>query len=177
MIIRALEGVGVEIESEKQLLVLEASKDYGNVKVITTSKENKITKSSGRIFSWPGEYEVGSWSFKGIEADNNSVIFAVNIEGMYVVHLGSAKEIKPEALDAIDNIDVLVLPLSENYLSPKEAKELLSKIEPRIIIPVGDMVDSFLELIEDKSGSQAVPKATITKLSLPVDKTEIIRLV
>jgi len=92
------------------------------------------------------------------------------------VHLGNAKDITPEELESLETVDVLILPVSDDYIDAKTAESLTKKIEPRIVVPVGNQSASFLELMGVSKEVPPQPKAKIEKSSLPIDKTEVINL-
>ena len=179
MIIKLLDGVTVEIESNGNNLIMEADKIYDKATVITCSEEEnwiKNQKNDIRIFSWPGEYELGDFLFYAEEANNEKVVFVVRVEDMHIAHLGKAQNFSPEMLDKVDNIDVLILPVNDTYLTPEEAKKVAQEFEARIIIPVGDNSDEFIKIMGNMEKKEPQLKAKITRNSLPHDKTEIIKL-
>lgn len=175
MYIRYLQGNTVEIESEKNILVMETENGSEQANILTCSQEKKFAKSANTVLTWPGEYERCGWLIKGIESDDDeAVIFAANIENMTIVHLGKAKTIPARFFDTIENIDVLILPVESQGRSVEEAKKINQSVEARIIIPVGDLALNFAEA--SGVSTQALPKAKISKSELPIDKTEIIPL-
>jgi L-ascorbate metabolism protein UlaG (beta-lactamase superfamily) len=130
----------------------------------------------------PGEYERGGITIqgfltkskyglaKGIEEAVNT-IYAVELEGMTLVHLGalSDKELPQEAREAIDDIDVLFLPVGGNgVLTPGAAHELAVALEPHIIVPMHwngmgtpKSLEAFLK--EEGGASETTEKLTLKK--------------
>jgi L-ascorbate metabolism protein UlaG (beta-lactamase superfamily) len=98
----------------------------------------------------PGEYERAGVTIqgflsksqyglgKGKESATNT-IYAVELEDMTLVHLGALadKELPAEAREAIDEVDVLFVPVGAGgVLSSAQAHELAVSLEPKIIVPM-----------------------------------------
>lgn len=98
----------------------------------------------------PGEYEKEGVTVQGFltkseyalgkgQSEAMNTIYAVKLEGMTLVHLGalSDKAISLEAREAIDEIDVLFVPIGgDGVLDPAEAAKMATFLEPKIIIPM-----------------------------------------
>jgi len=130
----------------------------------------------------PGEYERGGITIqgfltksayglpKGQDASFNTV-YAVGLEGMTLVHLGALadKELPQEAREAIDDIDVLFVPVGgDGVLSPSDAHALAVSLEPHIIIPMHwsgmgmpKALDAFLK--EEGGSAEKMDKLTLKK--------------
>jgi L-ascorbate metabolism protein UlaG (beta-lactamase superfamily) len=107
---------------------------------------------------------------------------------MQICHLGDLgqKELTPEQMEQLENIDILMLPIGGTYtISAKEAKEIISQIEPKIIIPMHyqvpklniklDDLDKFLKIM----GAKAIEpqnKLSIKKTDISQEETQIIVL-
>ena len=152
---------------------MEAHRAHANA-ILTSSEENEDLYDS-KPFTWPGEYETLGWLVKGVEAEDQHVIFSVVIEGIRIVHLGKAKTINEQNLIEIGDIDVLILPVDTEIRTAEEAKNFSSKLEARIIIPVGNLAENFIEMTS--KDIQAQPKARINKSDLPVDVTQVLNLI
>jgi L-ascorbate metabolism protein UlaG (beta-lactamase superfamily) len=123
----------------------------------------------------PGEYEragvtVQGFLTKGAD-DRVNTMYVVDLEGMTLVHLGAlkSKELPQEAREAIDDIDVLFVPVGGGeVLSPSEAHSLAVSLEPHIIVPIHwsgmgapKALDSFLK--EEGGTPEKVDKLTLKK--------------
>lgn len=151
------------------------------------------------IIKTPGEYETKGVFIYGIPAfhDNkngeergNIVIFKINTENITIVHLGDlGHDLNTDLLDRIGNVDILLLPIGGTYtIDAKKANEIVSIIEPRIVIPMHydipglkfksgeklDSVDKFLK--ESGLPSEKMDKFKILKKDLPPDETKVIIL-
>lgn len=130
----------------------------------------------------PGEYEKDGVTIQGfltksqyglpkgaLEAMNT--VYAVKLEGMTLVHLGALSDpmLAQEAREAIDEIDVLFLPVGgDGVLSAAEAAKLATVLEPRIIVPmhwsgIGETkaLESYLK--EEGGEAETVEKLTLKK--------------
>ncbi len=160
---------------------------------------NNIESIKGEpfIIKTPGEYETKGVFIYGLPAyhDNqegrergNIVIFKINTEDISLVHLSDlGHDLSDELLDKIGNVDILLLPVGGTYtIDAKKASEIVSAIEPRIVIPMHyqipelklknklDSVENFLK--ESGLPSETMDKLKIAKKDLPQDETKVIIL-
>ena len=148
------------------------------------------------IIKSPGEYEVNNVFVYGINCCPSSnktpqttaldnFIYVIKAENITLTHLGNLqqKELAPAQLELIENTDILLIPVGgqANSLNAKMAADLISQIEPRIIIPMQyklpqlkddlDSVDKFIK--EMGNNKQGLDKLNINAKDLPNDKTEL----
>lgn len=128
----------------------------------------------------PGEYERAGVTVQGFLSKSKyglakgqeeavNTIYAVELEGMTLVHLGALaeKELPKEAREGIDEVDVLFVPVGgEGVLTPAAAHELAVSLEPKIIVPMHwsgigapKVLETFLK--EAGNGSEKVDKLTL----------------
>jgi L-ascorbate metabolism protein UlaG (beta-lactamase superfamily) len=134
------------------------------------------------VISGPGEYERGGVTVQGFltkseyglakgQPEATNTVYAVKLEGMTLVHLGALAEpqLSQEAREAIDDIDILFVPVGgDGVLDAAEASKLSTLLEPKIIIPMhwsGMGHDKALEAYIKEEGGDAekVDKLTIKK--------------
>jgi L-ascorbate metabolism protein UlaG (beta-lactamase superfamily) len=134
------------------------------------------------IISGPGEYEKGGVTVQGFltkseyglgktEKEAMNTVYAVKLEGMTLVHLGALAEpvLSQEAREAIDDIDVLFVPVGgDGVLDAAGAAKLATILEPKIIIPmhwsgIGEKGALELYIKEEGGTSEKVDKLTIKK--------------
>ncbi len=134
------------------------------------------------VIAGPGEYERGGVTIQGfltkseygLEKGQLSAIntmYAVKLEGMTLVHLGALAEpvVSQEAREAIDDIDVLFVPVGgDGVLDPAAAAKITTLLEPKIIIPMhwsgmGEkgMLEHYIK--EAGGSSEKVDKLTLKK--------------
>lgn len=110
----------------------------------------------------PGEYEIGNVFITGIRtpADaktTQNVIFMYDFNGIAVAHLGDMQKVPSQTqIEALEEVNILLLPVGGGgSLNAAQASELVSMIEPNIVIPMHyqipglkielDSVDRFLK--------------------------------
>jgi L-ascorbate metabolism protein UlaG (beta-lactamase superfamily) len=137
----------------------------------------------------PGEYEHSGITVQGFltkseyglaknQDEAMNTVYAVSLEGMTLVHLGALNDpmLSQEAREAIDEIDVLFLPVGgDGVLDAAKAAKLAVTLEPRIIIPmhwsgmglelnskgISKSLDAYLK--EDGGTAEKVEKLTLKK--------------
>lgn len=128
--------------------------DHNKVDLVLSDKSPKILRG-------PGEYEVKGVVIRGIASWHDSssgsnrgenTIFVFELEGIRVVHLGDlGHKLTERQLDEIGNCDILLIPVGGLYtITPQTAAEVVSQLEPKIVIPmhykVSGMTNSFADL-------------------------------
>jgi len=149
------------------------------------------------LISNPGEYElkevfiqgIPSWSnTKEGKEDNSNTIYTIESEDIKLCHLGimGQKELTTDQMEKIGEVDILMIPVGGLHtISAKEAVNIMSQIEPKVIIPMYyslsklkiklDSLDSFLKTLGLKN-IQPMPKLTIKKKDISGDEAKIIVL-
>ncbi len=125
----------------------------GEADVATISHDHKdhnaIETISGikKVFTGPGEYEVSGISIMGYqtfhddkkgEERGKNTVYVYEADGLRFAHLGDlGHTLSEEMIDKIADIDVLMIPVGGGFtIGPKEASEVVSKIEPYFVIPM-----------------------------------------
>ncbi|MFA6459279.1 MAG: MBL fold metallo-hydrolase [Candidatus Paceibacterota bacterium] len=139
----------------------------------------------------PGEYEIKGVFIKGLsstsayDGENRiNTIFSVNLEGMNICFLGAINqtELPTEADEAIDDVDILFVPIGGNgVLDAAKAYKLAVAIAPKIIIPIHygeigspDALKAFLK--EAGENKEPVVKLTLKKKDLEGKEAEVVVL-
>ncbi|MEK7105091.1 MAG: MBL fold metallo-hydrolase [Patescibacteria group bacterium] len=131
----------------------------------------------------PGEFEakgifVHAISTPRKEDKKGHRAFLIEAEGMVVAHLGALnRELTDAELEAMSNVDILLVPVGGGrYMSPKTASEVISQIEPRIVVPYAYAIDGVKEKLEDLTAfykalgaakREEVSKLKVTRKNLP----------
>ena len=91
----------------------------------------------------PGEYEIGNVFITGIltantEAASRNVVFLFDYDGLTVAHLGDMKTVpKQTQIEALEEVNILLVPVGGgSSLNAAQASELVSMLEPNIVIPM-----------------------------------------
>src|SRR5215210_2456704 len=121
--------------------------------IVTVSHHNphhdavSVVKGDPFVIDGPGEYEVrgvfitGVWTFAdaqgGKERGRNN-IFLFHLDDLIVCHLGSlGHTLDPKQVSSIGDVDVLLVPIGgETTLTSSKAVEVISQLEPKIVIPM-----------------------------------------
>jgi L-ascorbate metabolism protein UlaG (beta-lactamase superfamily) len=124
---------------------------------------NSTDKVSGvkKVIIGPGEYEVSGISLMGYSTfhDNKkgedrgkNTIYIIEAEGLRLVHLGDlGHALSDNLIDEIGDVDVLMIPVGGFYtIGPKEAVDIISKIEPYYVIPMHYKVDGMSPELAEK---------------------------
>ncbi|MEM7111285.1 MAG: MBL fold metallo-hydrolase [Chloroflexota bacterium] len=114
------------------------------------------------ILNGPGEYEIGGVFVTGISTatsadDTRNVLYMFDFGGIKVAHLGDMQKVPTQTqIEALEQVNILLLPVGGgNSLNAAQASELVSMLEPNIVIPMHyalpdlklklDGVDRFLK--------------------------------
>jgi L-ascorbate metabolism protein UlaG (beta-lactamase superfamily) len=171
-------------ESKKDTLKLKAdaitiSKDspaHNNVNAVVGAQRGDV-----RVIRGPGEYEMGGVFITGVPmkptkkedagTGEKCTVYAFNYEGVNVVHLGSLSFVPTQSqIDALETVHVLLVPVGEG-LNAQQASEVISMIEPSIVVPMsydGDHLTKFLKEM-GLANAKAQDVLKVTKSGLPED--------
>jgi L-ascorbate metabolism protein UlaG (beta-lactamase superfamily) len=91
----------------------------------------------------PGEFEIGSVFITGIVTRSvtrakNNVIYLFDYDGLKVAHLGDLDKVPTQTeIEALEEVNILLLPVGGgNSLNAAQASELVSMLEPNIVVPM-----------------------------------------
>lgn len=95
------------------------------------------------VLSGPGEYEIGSVFITGIATPSkngkfNNIIYVFDYNGLTVAHLGDIGDVPSQKqIEDLELVNVLLVPVGAgSSLNAARAAELVSMIEPNIVIPM-----------------------------------------
>ena len=97
-----------------------------------------------QLLDGPGEFEIGGVFITGVPSPRQSIeekrntIYVYNYNGVNVAHVGELDKVPTQTqIDKLGTVHVLLLPVGGNdVLNPSQASELISMIEPSIVIPM-----------------------------------------
>jgi L-ascorbate metabolism protein UlaG (beta-lactamase superfamily) len=159
-----------------------------------TSRDGKTRLPSSLddafVLDGPGEYEVREVLVTGVRTyrddargaeHGKSVSFAVEIDGVHVMHLGDIGHLlSEEKLGDVGNIDIACIPLG-GALTPTKAAALVAQLDPRIVVPMPLCDDDrdcedVLKKFFHEMGAEPVtqPKLSVTATSLPAETTTVL---
>ncbi|HEY6411092.1 MAG TPA: MBL fold metallo-hydrolase [Ktedonobacteraceae bacterium] len=150
-----------------------------------------------RVLSGPGEYEISDVLITGVASyhDNKrgeeygrNTIYVIHIDDLVICHLGDLGHIlQEEQLEEVADADILLIPIGGHHtINATQAAEVISQVEPRIIIPMHyrisalegqrdtlDPLDKFCrEMGVDMMNTQ--PKLVVTRSTLPASPQVVI---
>lgn len=140
----------------------------------------------------PGEYEIGSVFITGTAPVNTAVspsniIFLFDYDGLTVAHLGDMPKVPSQTqIEALEQVNILLVPVGGGKsLNAAQAAELVSMLEPNIVIPMHyqlpgltfelDPVDRFLKEMGVNEPTREDSLKIASSSSLP-EETEIVLL-
>lgn len=123
-----------------------------------------------KVIDGPGEYEISGVSIIGYQSfhDNKkgeergkNTIYIYETEGLRIAHLGDlGHALSDDLVNEMGSIDILMVPVGGTFtISPKEAVDVCSKIDPYFILPMHYKVPEMKE--ENFVGLE--PKETFLK--------------
>lgn len=165
--------------------------------VVTTSHDapghNHLAAVSGmeHVLDGPGEYEIGSVFITGIPTPSrngkfNNVIFVFDYNGLTVAHLGDIGEVPSQKqIEDLELVNVMLVPVGGgSSLNAARAAELVSMIEPNIVIPMHyqipglktklDPLDKFLKEMGATDAKEEVSFKVASADGLPEETTVVI---
>lgn len=121
--------------------------------IVTVSHDhhdhNNVAALRGNPFvvDCAGEYDVKGVMIEGIDAYHDekkgaergaNLIFRIEIDDISITHLGDLGHVLDNTqLERLVGTDILLIPVGGNYtLDAKKAVEVISQIEPRMVIPM-----------------------------------------
>jgi L-ascorbate metabolism protein UlaG (beta-lactamase superfamily) len=166
--------------------------DHNNVQAVKPLREQLV------VLDGPGEYEVGGVLINGVQSYHDkaqgaergrNTIYVIHLDDVVFCHLGDlGHRLSKSQIEELGVVDVLFVPAGGGEtISPSEAIELISEIEPRLVIPMHyasgqqsfDMqllpIDKFAHEMGLKEWASEA-KLSITASSLPAedDQTRVV---
>jgi len=160
--------------------------DHNNIKAI---------KGTPFLVNSPGEYDLKNVLIEGVDSCHNeeeekkrgkNIIYRIEMEDISITHLGDLGRILDSSqLERLTGTDILLIPVGGGYtLDAKKAVEVISQIEPRIVIPMHYKTDGLkidlepLEKFIKELGIEASyeDKLKISKKDLPQEDMELVVL-
>jgi L-ascorbate metabolism protein UlaG (beta-lactamase superfamily) len=161
------------------------------------SDHNNVSALRGHpfIIDCAGEYDVKDVLVEGVDSYHDdkegalrgpNIIYRMEIDDISIVHLGDlGVSLNDAQLEKLAGTDILFVPVGGKYtLDAKGAVEVISQIEPRIVIPMHykidglkldiDPVDKFIKELSIEPSKEE--KLKISKKDLPQEDMELVIL-
>ncbi|OGY43339.1 MAG: hypothetical protein A3J62_03125 [Candidatus Buchananbacteria bacterium RIFCSPHIGHO2_02_FULL_38_8] len=150
-----------------------------------------VAEGNPFIVDEPGEYEIKNAFIYGIplnqEEGKGNIIYRIEVDNISIAHLGNLNHALANGqIEKLEGIDILLIPTGGNYtIDSKQATEIISQLEPRIVIPMHynvpglklknkiDGVDKFCKEI-GVCPTEKINKFKILKKDLPQEEMKVI---
>lgn len=169
--------------------------------IITVSHDhydhNNVAGLRGKpvVIDCAGEYDVRGILIQGVDSFHddkegrergNNIIYRIEMDDISITHLGDlGTPLTSEQLERLAGTDILMVPVGGTYtLDAKQAVEVVSQIEPRIVIPMHyqlpgikpnlDPVEKFIKELGVEPTYEE--KLKIAKKDLPQEDMELVIL-
>lgn len=129
--------------------------DYGKLRadVVTISCDRpehnylKGIRSKAFEITGPGEYEIGGVFITGVQINGKNkknedgvsdIVYVMDYSGMTVAHLGELNSVPSQTeVEGLGEVHVALVPVGgETSLNAAKAAEVISLLEPRIVVPM-----------------------------------------
>jgi len=148
-------------------------------------------KGLSHVIDGPGEFEIGSVFITGVQSDSaaagkkknkdgspRNTVYVFDYDGITVAHLGDLKQTLTQSeIESLGTVNVILVPVGGGGgLNAAKAAEVISMIEPNLVIPMHYStpatklsLDSLNKFIKEMGLSKAdtQPSLKVTRSSLP----------
>ena len=150
-----------------------------------------------KVVTGPGEYEIQQILITGVATwhdgergavHGRNTAYLITMDDVHICHLGDlGSKLDDHAQEALNGADVLLVPVGGgNALNAEQAAEVITQLEPRLIIPMHyatpaykpngaalDPVEKFLREMGVEA-AEPLPKLVITPASLPAEPQVVV---
>lgn len=181
--------IGLKAPRIKDDLVLVSHDHHDHNNIADAPQEALIIRT-------PGEYERKGIAVRGIQSFHDkeqgtqrgfNTIYVIKAEEITLCHLGDFGEGKltDAQVEEIGDVDILMVPVGGTYtIDAKEAVEVTTQIEPKVVIPMHykipglsvDLADVKVFIKEVGLTSEEVDRYKVQKKTLPVEEMKLIVL-
>lgn len=151
-------------------------------------------KGTSHEITSAGEYEIGGVFITGVQTDGNekkaaqaprNILYVFDYDGLNVAHLGDLRKLPTQAeVEALGSVHVALVPVGGGGgLNAAKAAEVISMIEPNIVIPMHyahpaskmglDPLAKFLKEM-GLTAHETLPSIKISQSSLPQETKVIV---
>jgi L-ascorbate metabolism protein UlaG (beta-lactamase superfamily) len=157
----------------------------GDRNELILTREGKSARVSGKTTEKLDGRSFTFWTVPSFHDDQRGAVDGVNgilcldFDGLKVVHLGDLGHVLERAqIDAIGNVDVLMIPVDGRYtLGAETAKEIVEQLGPKHVIPMHYKTDNLkqdLPFSDEKSFVEQFPNVEIhDKRSLSINRAAL----
>ena len=170
-----------------------------NADIVTISRNHpessyrEAVNGEAKFLTGPGEYEIAGVLITAIDTDradrpdghSRNVAYVIDIDDIKVCHLGDiVRTPTGDEVEEMAGVDILMVPVGGGrVLDAEKAAEIVSLLEPKIVIPMlyktdaskedFELVDHFVKEMGAEAKS-AESRLSITRSGLPQDTTLVL---
>ena len=153
-------------------------------------------KSDSHPITGPGEYEIGGVFITGIQTNSHSrkddgepsnTLYVFDYNGLTVAHLGNMNRVPTQTeVEALGPIKIALVPVGGGEsLNAAKASEVISLLEPSIVIPMFYAIPNTTEILDPLykflkemglAEPEPVPSLKVTNSSNLPDETRVVVL-
>ncbi|MDP3184121.1 MAG: MBL fold metallo-hydrolase [Anaerolineales bacterium] len=155
----------------------------------------QAVKGYSRAITGPGEFEIGGVFITGVQTDGHgkkaseqprNTLYVFDYDGLTVAHMGNLRQVPTQAeVEALGTVNIVLVPVGgSSGLNAAKAAEVISLLEPNIVIPMHyhtpqvkvplDQLDKFMKEM-GLHEAETMPNLKVSKSSLP-DETKVVVL-
>ncbi len=159
--------------------------------IVTVSHETpehnylEAIKGAPYVINGPGEYEVGGVFITGIQTGGQNTLYVFDFNTLTVAHLGNLSHVPTQSeTEAIGTVNVALVPIGSGRMNAARAAEVISLLEPNIVIPMqyatpgSDLpLESLSKFLKEMGLSEVktLPSLKVSNNALP-EETQVIVL-
>ena len=154
-------------------------------------------KGTSHVIDGPGEFEIGGVFITGVQTDGGggkkkkenavrNTVYVFDYDGITVAHLGDLKQVPTQSeIESLGTVNVVLVPVGGgNGLNAAKAAEVISLIEPNLVVPMHYStpaakisLDSLNKFIKEMGLSKPAtqPSLKVTRTGLP-NETHVVVL-
>jgi len=157
-----------------------------------------VVKSTSHVLDGAGEFEIGSVFITGVATDagksakkkdketsSRNTVYVFDYDGITVAHLGDLRQVPTQSeIESLGTINVALVPVGGGGgLNAAKAAEVISLIEPNIVIPMHflttdskvplEPLNKFLKEM-GLSKPEKLPSLKVTRSALPTETKVIV---
>lgn len=174
-----------------------STRTLGEADVVTVSHDHAAHNNVGaiggrpRVIVGPGEYEVAGVLITGVRTYHDAkqgaergknTAYVIEMDEVRICHLGDLGHVPtPDQAEELNGAEVLLIPVGGNStIDAEAAAEVISLLEPRIVVPMHYQTESSAERLDPLDRflkqmgigvAQPVSRLNVTKTSLPLETT------
>ncbi len=149
----------------------------------------EAVKGTSHVIKGPGEFEIGGVFITGVQTNGSgsgkkakdqvrNTLYVFDYDGLTVAHLGDLQQVPTQAeIEALGTVNVALVPVGGGSgLNAAKAAEVISLIEPNIVVPMHyatpdakvtlESLNKFLKEM-GLSKQEAQPSLKVTRSGLP----------